>query len=223
MANVANKGETNWTYIVGVVLAVLIVYIWFDAYVFTDPLTQVAQRLDNAIDLTSGSVGGVARCVAGPTIDAADAVFRRTVNATGAVIGTTVGAAGYVVGGAANAAGYVVDATGNVIAGTGRLIRGTANLIGDTLIYTGEVIRVDRNGNVKLIDQSGNVIPIAAEEANVLLNKDAVVKQQHANMVANGVIPSETEGVMNQNVSGVVAAEHGQESEVMTLAQGRQA
>jgi hypothetical protein len=188
----AEKQGTNWTTIIVVVLLVLLAYILWDAYVSEDPLTQVAKGFDSTLDRTSEVV-----------TDSADVV----VGATADVIGGVVTGAGRVVGG--------------VFTGAGRVLVGAVNAVGDTLIFTGEAIRIDRNGNAKLVDQNGNETPISNEEArNLMVETEARAQEQVRAATEAGVLPSPMEGEMNQDVSDVMAAEEEVDSEVMDVADG---
>lgn len=184
--------KTNWTTITIIVLLILIAYVLWDAFVTPDPLTKVAQNVDLAIDKTTEVVTDTADSVYGVTAD--------------------------VVGGVVRGTGRVV---GGVVVGTGRVLVGAVNAVGDTLIWTGEAIRIERDGTAKLIAPNGKTTPISSEEAQALIEEDQAVRQEAVTAATNaGIIPSPLEGEMNQNVETVVPSEDDEESAEMNVSKG---
>jgi hypothetical protein len=107
---------------------------------------------------------------------------------------------------------------GGALTGAGRVLVGAVNAVGDTLIYTGEVIRIDRNGNAALVDQNGKEEEISPDKARDLMVETEARAQEQVNAATEaGVIPSPMEGEMNQDVSNVAAAEENVDSEVMSV------
>ena len=118
----------------------------------------------------------------------------------------------------------VIDVTSDVvdgaITGAGRVLVGAVNAVGDTLIFTGEAIRIDRNGQPLLVDHNGNETKISPEEADTLMAETEARQQEQVRAATEaGVLPSPMEGEMNQNVDNIMASEEDVDSEVMNVAE----
>lgn len=187
----ADKQSTNWTTIIIVVVLILLAYVLWDAYITPDPLTKVAQKVDSAIDTTSEVV-----------TDTADKVYGATANVVGGVVRGTE------------------RVVGGVVRGTQRVLVGAVNAVGDSLIWTGEAIRIERDGSAKLIAPNGQTTEISAEEAQALMEEDQSIRQEAVEAAANAGVSSPIEGEMNQNVDKIVPSEDGEESVVMDISRG---